>query len=224
MNSPAPRKIVLATRNPGKVTEIRSVLEPLGIELVGLEQVDPAAQIDEPAEDGATFADNARAKAAYYAHATGLWALADDSGLAVDALGGDPGVRSARYAADHVPPGSPRQIIDQANNRKLLSALAHVPPEHRTARFVCHLALSDGKEILLEADGVIEGRIGYEPRGDNGFGYDPLFELPAQGKTTAELASAEKNAISHRGQATRQFASRLGEVLRRRGPTTGEPP
>lgn len=198
--------LLLATGNPAKVREIRAVLAGLPLEVVSLADL-PA--VSEPAETGATFAENARAKALYYARATGRWALADDSGLVVDALGGLPGVHSARYAADEVPPGSPRQAIDAANNRKLLRELAGVSDEWRTARFICHLAMADARGVLLEATGAIEGRIGHRPAGENGFGYDPLFLLDELGKTTAELPSEQKNAISHRGKATRQFALKL---------------
>lgn len=209
-STPTKRTIIVATGNLGKMREFADVLAGLPVELKGLKDI-PA--IPEPEEDGKTFADNARAKAMYYAKATGQWCLADDSGLEVDALGGEPGVYSARYAADQCPPDSPREVIDQANNRKLLAKLAGVPDEQRTARFVCHLALSNGRRILIETFDTIEGRIGYEPRGQNGFGYDPLFNLPELGKTTAQLPSDQKNAISHRGKAARFFASLLRSVL-----------
>ena len=202
--------IVLATGNPGKLREIREVLGELPVEVLGLADLPP---IEEPAEDGDTFAENACAKASYYARATGHWCLADDSGIVVDALDGKPGVHSARYAADECPPGAGRDVVDPANNRKLLRELADVPDQERTARFVCYLALSDGERILLETSGTIEGRIGHQERGANGFGYDPLFRLPDRDVTTAQLAPAEKNAISHRGKATRKFAGMLGELL-----------
>lgn len=197
---------MLATRNPGKLKEIREVLADLPLRVVGLE---PFGDIAEPEENGATFAANARHKALYYARATGQWCLADDSGLVVDALGDLPGVRSARYAHDEVPPDSPRAVIDQANNRKLLRALAPVEDSSRTARFVCHLALAEPGSVLLEACDAVEGRIIHEPRGQNGFGYDPLFFVDGEGCTTAELPSARKNAISHRGKALRKLAQQL---------------
>jgi XTP/dITP diphosphohydrolase len=200
---PSPITLVLASRNQGKIREIKQTLGRLNVRVVGLGEIDPDGAIPEPEETGATFAENARDKAHYYARATGHWALADDSGLVVDALNGAPGMHSARYAADQCPPAAARPVIDQANNRKLLAELANVPDERRTARFVCHLALSDGREVLLEADGVVEGRIGHIPAGDNGFGYDPLFYIPQAGCTTAQLAADAKNAISHRGQAVR---------------------
>jgi len=209
MNCP-PRILVVATGNPGKLREIAAVLADLPVRVMGLDELPP---IDEPAETGATFADNARDKARYYAEATGHWCLADDSGLVVDALDGRPGVHSARYAADDCPPDSPRDLIDAANNRKLLAELADVADERRTARFVCHLAMADDDRVVLEARGVIEGRITRAEAGDNGFGYDPLFFVPATGMTTAQLPPERKNAISHRGQATRQFAERLRQWL-----------
>ena len=210
------RKILVASRNAGKVREIAAVLGPLGVELVALDEADPKGRIAEPPETGETFAANSRDKAEYYARATGLWALADDSGLEVEALSGAPGVRSARYAAGECPPGAGREEIDLANNAKLLRELADVPDERRAARFVCHLSLSDGRRILLEAGGALEGVIARQPSGANGFGYDPLFLVPALGRTTAQLPAEEKNAISHRGLASREFARRLARMLQLR--------
>ncbi len=166
--------------------------------------------IDEPPEIGATFAENARTKALAYARATGQWCLADDSGLVVDALGGAPGVHSARYAADDCPAAA---NLDAANNAKLLAALEGAEDEQRGARFVCHLVLADPDRVLIETFDTIEGRIAHEPRGENGFGYDPLFFVPELGCTTAQLPLEEKNAISHRGKALRQFARLLDELL-----------
>ncbi len=202
--------IVVATRNPGKIREIHAVLADLPVTLRSLE---PFGDLPEPEETGETFADNAALKALYYAQATGHWALADDSGLQVDALGGDPGVRSARYAADRVPPTAGREQIDQANNAKLLNQLRDVPDAQRTGRFVCFIALADPRGVLVEASGTVEGCILHAPRGENGFGYDPLFYIPDLGHTTAELPAERKNAISHRGQALRAFAERLREML-----------
>ena len=191
-------EILLATRNAGKIREIRQMTTTGDWVWHGLE-----AFPDVPAavEDGATFAENARHKALHYAQATGLYTLADDSGLEVDCLGGEPGVHSARYA------GTPRD--DTANNRKLVAALAGVPLERRTARFRCALALARSDELLIETEGVVAGLIIDEPRGDNGFGYDPHFLIPALGRTTAELPPAEKNALSHRGQALRDMLPRM---------------
>jgi XTP/dITP diphosphohydrolase len=207
-----PRRIVLATRNPHKLREMRQTLGELGFEIAGLADVDPQGAIPEPEETGTSFAQNARQKAGYYACATGLWALADDSGLEVDALGGAPGVYSARYAAQECPAGAGRAAIDAANNRRLLRELKDVGEERRTARFVCHLALADGQQVLRETRGVIQGRIAFVQSGQNGFGYDPLFLLPERGCTMAELSSEAKNAISHRGQAVRQMAALLRQM------------
>ena len=201
--------MVLATRNPGKVREIRQVLGGLPLELAALEQ---RPFVPEPAEEGETFADNARHKALYYARALGECCLADDSGLEVDALGGAPGVRSARYAEGDCPAGAARAQVDAANNAKLLAALAAVPPERRTARFVCHVVLADPQGVLLEARDTVEGRIGFAPRGANGFGYDPLFYVPELGCTTAELDPHRKNVLSHRGKALRRLAEMMGNM------------
>ncbi|HOD80359.1 MAG: Non-canonical purine NTP pyrophosphatase [Planctomycetes bacterium ADurb.Bin126] len=202
--------IVLATRNPGKIREIRQVLTGLEVRIAALDEF---GQVPEPAETGDTFAQNACEKAHYYAKATGQWCLADDSGLMVDALDGLPGVQSARYAAGECPPSAPRSVSDAANNRKLLAALADVAEENRTARFVCCLALSDGQRIRIQTFDTVEGRIGHAPRGENGFGYDPLFVVEGKGRTAAELPADEKNAVSHRGKALQHFARLLREIL-----------
>ena len=202
--------MVLASRNPGKLREIRLALGAMPVRLVGLAEF---GQIPEAAETGRTFAENARGKALYYAKATGRWCLAEDSGLVVDALGGAPGVLSARFAAGRGRAGADRDAIDAANNERLLAELADVPDEKRTARFICHLALGDSRRILIETAGEVEGRILRAPRGENGFGYDPLFFLPELGRTTAELSADQKNRISHRGKAVRRFAELLGEFL-----------
>jgi XTP/dITP diphosphohydrolase len=204
--------IVLATRNPGKIREIRQVLADLPVGIVAL---DDDSDIPEPPEEGATFADNAASKALYYARATGQWCLADDSGLEVDALEGRPGVHSARYAAGGREAQGDRAVLDEANNAKLLRELAGLADGDRTARFVCELALSDGEKILIRTRGVVEGRIAQAPEGDNGFGYDPLFFVPALGCTTAQLSPGDKNRISHRGKAARRFAELLREMLER---------
>jgi len=204
------RQIVVATGNPGKVREIGAVLAGLPVQVLALSDLAP---MPEPVEDGATFAANARAKARYYARATGLWCLADDSGLVVDALDGRPGIRSARYAADECAAGADRGAIDAANNARCLRELKGVPDERRTARFVCHLALADSREVLLETSGVIEGCIAHAPAGENGFGYDPLFYVPALGCTTAQLPPERKNEVSHRGQAVREHRRLLRQLL-----------
>lgn len=202
--------ITLGSGNPHKLKEVSAVLSGLGVRVVALPK---NADIPEPHETGLTFAENARQKALYYADIIGGWCLADDSGLVVDAIDGLPGVISARYAADRCAPDAPREVIDRANNEKLLAALASVPEEKRTARFVCHLALAAPGEILLEASGKVEGRIIHTPAGDNGFGYDPLFYVDEKGCTTAQLASDDKNTISHRGCALRSFVKKLRAML-----------
>lgn len=198
------KSLTIATSNPHKVEEIAAVLGPLGIACLPLGRTD----IPEPEEDGATFEENARIKAIAYARALGRTVLADDSGLEVDALGGAPGVHSARYAGI----GATRAERDEANNAKLLAALEGVPDARRAARFVCVLSIArpDGG-IVAEARGHFEGRIGHAPRGANGFGYDPLLVLE-DGRTSAELSSDEKNARSHRGSALRVLVARLGLV------------
>jgi len=204
------RSIVLATHNTAKLREIRQVLRDLEVAVSLLEPDYP----DPPPETGLTFAENARQKAAYCARATGTWSLADDSGLVVDALNGSPGVRSARYALDRCGPRADREQIDRANNTKLLEELKDVPADKRTARFICHLVLSDGDRVLIESSGTVRGRIAFAPTGENGFGYDPVFIPDGYECTMAELPPAQKNAISHRGQAVRRFSRLLRDLLK----------
>jgi XTP/dITP diphosphohydrolase len=196
--------ILLATTNPHKVREVREVLAPLGYDVRSLDSLPHVPE--EPVEDADTFAGNARLKAVAYARETGIACVAEDSGLEVDALGGAPGVYSARYSGA----SGGRDERDRANNEKLLRELAGVPSDRRTARFVCAMCLAapDGR-VLAEVSGTYEGRIADAPRGTNGFGYDPLLYLPDAGKTSAELSPDEKNARSHRGKATRALAERL---------------
>ncbi len=209
-------EILIATGNPSKAREIIAVLshhEPGSPRVpVHWRRLDELPElIPEPAEDADSFEANAALKARYYSRWAGLWTLADDSGLEVDALGGVPGVRSARYA--ELPERAPRTERDAANNRKLVEALRGIPPERRTARFRCALALADGDRILITAEGVIEGRIIDQPRGRNGFGYDPHFIVPELDKTTAELEPEYKNRISHRGRALLALRERLRTLL-----------
>ena len=198
-------EVLLATGNPHKLEEVRAVLEPAGWRVLGLEDLDgpPPA---EPIEDADTFEGNARIKARSYAAAAGRLALADDSGLEVDALDGAPGVRSARFAGVD----GDRATRDGANNRLLVERMTGVEESARTARFVCAMCLAspDG-EIIAETRGCFEGSIVSEPRGSNGFGYDPHLLLPGEGRTSAELSPAEKNARSHRGAATRAMAEAM---------------
>ncbi|NIQ95548.1 MAG: XTP/dITP diphosphatase [Desulfuromonadales bacterium] len=183
-------KLLIATGNKGKLREIRQLLDDSDVEVLGLENF---PDLPEVVEDGETFSANARKKAATVARLTGCLTLADDSGLVVEALGGAPGVRSARYAGE--------DATDADNNRKLLEALAEVPPERRQGAFCCVMALCmpDGGCQLFS--GRLEGIIAATPRGTGGFGYDPLFLIPDYDRSLAELPLETKNRISHRGQA-----------------------
>ena len=197
--------VVVATGNAHKVTEIEAILGPVmeDVTFVALGDLDLPGY-EEPEENGATFYDNALIKAAAAADATGLTAVADDSGLVVDALDGAPGVLSARWAGVH---GD-----DAANNAKLLDQLRDVPAEGRRARFHSCVVLVDNAGPVLAGEGDCEGSVGFEPRGTGGFGYDPLF-LPddAPGKTMAQLTPGEKNAISHRFHALEALAAQLAD-------------
>jgi len=196
--------ILFATTNPHKVRELRGVLEPLGIFVRSLDSLSTVPP--EPAEDEDTFAGNARLKALAYARATGLPCLAEDSGLEVDALDGAPGVHSARYAGAT----GTRDERDRANNAKLLRALAGVPAAERTARFVCAMCLASPEgHVLVESTGTYEGIIAEAPKGNRGFGYDPLLYLPDLDRTSAELTEKEKAERSHRGGAARELAKSL---------------
>jgi len=186
-----PPTLVLATTNRGKAAEFRALL-PDAIPVTSLADLGLPA----PEETGTTFAENARTKAQSAALRSGSVALADDSGLEVDALGGAPGVRSARFG------GEPAD--DARNRRALLDALAAVPSPQRGARFVCALALASPDGLLAEVDGSCEGRIAERPGGRHGFGYDPIFQLP-DGRRMAELAPEEKNRLSHRAVAVRRL-------------------
>ena len=202
------RKILVATGNPGKIVELRAMLEA-DVRWLGLADLPP---MDEIVEDGTTFAENARKKALGYAKVTGLWTLADDSGLLIDALNGAPGVKSARFSGEK-PKDVDRTLIDHRNIEKTLELLKGVPKEKRTARFVCRLCLAIPEKILIETEGTLEGLITDKEIGQNGFGYDPIFFVPARKKTVAQLSSEEKNAISHRGNAIRKLKPPLDELL-----------
>ena len=186
--------IVLATKNKGKVAELAALLQDFHLKVRDLSEF---PRIGDIPETGSTFAENALIKARTVAQATGLIALADDSGLVVDALGGAPGVYSARYAG----PEEPGESQDDRNNRKLLDALASVPDDRRAARFVSVIAAAAPGGQTLTFEGVWEGRVARAPRGENGFGYDPLFIDPESGLTAAEMSRAVKNARSHRAKA-----------------------
>jgi XTP/dITP diphosphohydrolase len=202
-------RLLVATRSRHKVGEIRSILSDVpDLELIDLDQ---AGIAESPAEDELepyeTFEENARSKASYFQRVSGLPTVADDSGMVVDALGGQPGVRSRRFAP--LPAGAGREEQDQANNRHLIDLLADVPPERRTARYVCVAALVEpgGREAVFR--GSVEGVVVDRPKGEGGFGYDPYFVVPELGRTFAEAASEEKHALSHRGKAFRALAAHL---------------
>ena len=181
-------KLLVATTNPGKMKEIAGILDGLPIELVSL---DAYPGLEEPEETGETFAENARLKALYYHQATGLPSVADDSGLEIDALDGAPGVHSARWeGTDYT-----------VKFRRIYELLDARDARDSAARFVCRLALADRGRIVFESEGVIEGRIADEPRGDQGFGYDPIFFYPPLGRTSAEMDRDLKATVSHRGRA-----------------------
>lgn len=195
--------LVLGTANRKKGLELADLFVPLGFEVRTLADFGPLSTV---AENGHTFAENARLKAAGYARALGRWVLADDSGLAVDVLDGAPGVFSARYSG----PGA----TDVANNRRLLEELADVPLERRWARFVCHMALADAEgAIRARSAGACRGRIRFEPRGPHGFGYDPLFEVVEYHRTFAELGPAVKAVLSHRARAAAAIVPALVRLV-----------
>ena len=183
-------KIVFATTNAGKIKEIKEILSDFDVEVVSMKEMNITADIE---ENGATFEENSLIKARAVSKLTGLPALADDSGLEVDYLNGEPGIYSARYLG--------RDTDYDYKNNYIIKKLKDAKDEERSARFVCviSLVLPDGREFVKK--GVMEGRIGYEIKGENGFGYDPIFFLPEYGKTSAEISAEEKNKISHRGKA-----------------------
>ena len=203
------KKILVATTNPGKMAELSAMLDA---EVQWLSLADFAG-IDEIPEDGQTFAGNARRKAIGYAKATGLWTIADDSGLVIDALGGAPGVNSARFSGEKQS-SEDRTLIDHRNIAKVLKFMVDVPIEKRTARFVCSLCLANPQKVLLQTEGLVEGIIAEHPIGESGFGYDPIFFVSGLNKTAAQLSSQEKNSISHRGDAVRKLKPLLAELLR----------
>lgn len=195
------KRIVLATKNKGKIKEMRELLAPMNIEVLSLADFSP---VDDAEENGATFAENAMLKARYYFAHTGTPCLADDSGLEVDALGGRPGVYSARYSGE--------DATDAANNVKVLQEMEGIEKDKRTARFRCAMALV-GEGVELTTDGTCEGALLTEERGQGGFGYDPIFYVPKFDRTLAEMSSEEKNSISHRGAAVRKMADLIAEMM-----------
>ncbi|MBI69827.1 MAG: non-canonical purine NTP pyrophosphatase, RdgB/HAM1 family [Phycisphaerae bacterium] len=198
--------ILLATSNPHKLIEVKAILEPLGFTVIGLDAFEDTYA--EPVEDADTFMGNAELKAKGYAKMTNVRCLADDSGLVVDAIDGRPGIHSARFAGV----GETRDERDEANNQLLLTELAGVPDQDRTARFVCAMCLAEPNgTIVAQSEGTFEGVIAREPSGANGFGYDPLFYVPDAGVTSAEMSSEEKHSRSHRGNALRSIAKHLSQ-------------
>ena len=196
------KRVLIATSNPGKLRGFAGAASTYGIEIASLSDFSSLPAV---VEDGLTFEDNARKKAEQYSqYALGEIVLADDSGLEVDALGGAPGVHSARYAAD-VPRLVENNTDDRANNARLIRELRNVPPEKRTGRFVCVIAAARDGQTLTVFRGTAEGIILDAPRGSNGFGYDPLFYFPPIQKAFAELTPEEKAQFSHRGAAFRKF-------------------
>lgn len=198
------RRIVFATGNAGKLREIKEILGDMELEIVSMKDAGIQADIE---ENGSTYEENALIKAravAAYAETDDI-VMADDSGLEIDYLNCEPGIYSARYLGE--------DTSYQIKNQNLIERLTGVPDEKRTARFVCAIAavLPDGRE--LTSRGIIEGRIGYEEKGNGGFGYDPIFQVPELAKSTAELSEDEKNAVSHRGRALRAMKEELNKVL-----------
>jgi non-canonical purine NTP pyrophosphatase (RdgB/HAM1 family) len=189
-----PSRLLLATTNPNKIREIRTMLDGVPYEIVGL---DDQACVEAPEETGLTFEENARLKALYYSQATGMPAIAEDSGLVVDALDGAPGIESARFAGAATPYSE--------KFKRLYAMLDERGRRGSTARFVCTLALAFEDRIVFEARGSVEGTIASEPRGAHGFGYDPIFFYPPEGRTLGEVGDDVKRAVSHRGAAFRQL-------------------
>lgn len=198
--------IVLATTNAGKVRELAEPLQAFGLEVVGLDAFQGIGDVE---ETGTTFEENALLKARTVADATGYVTVADDSGLEVDALGGSPGIYSARYGNDW--PAEEGEHRDARNNRKLLAALSGLAEAQRTARFVCCMAVCVPRGAQLVVRGTWEGRILEQPQGDNGFGYDPVFFDPLLGRAAATLTREEKCATSHRGRALRQLLAQWAD-------------
>ena len=195
------RRLLVATTNVGKIREIAGILEGVPVQLLTLADF---PGIPEPDETGTTFAENARLKALYYHQATGLPSVADDSGIEIEALDGAPGIHSARWEGTDYAVKFQR-IYEMLRQRNALRS---------PARFVCRLALADAGRVVFEAEGIIEGRIADEPRGDQGFGYDPIFFYPPLGRTTAELERDLKATVSHRGRAFEQLRRHLLNVAR----------
>lgn len=195
-------KVVLASQNPHKLEEISKITEKFGFELVLQSELGIHIDVE---ETGTTFEENSLLKAETVMKATGLPALADDSGIAVDALNGEPGIYSARYGFDE-------SLDDKGRLELLLKNTEHVPDGHRQAQFVCVISFVTPQGQVIQARGEIHGELIRQPIGDNGFGYDPIFYYPPLGKTTAQLSPEEKNAVSHRGNALKLFYEKMKEA------------
>ena len=193
-------KVVVATKNKGKLKEIKQILAPMGFNVISMEEANIDMDID---ETGDSFEENAMLKASAVHKLTGAIVIADDSGLETDALNGAPGIYSARYSGANA--------SDDKNNEKLLIQLKDIPDEKRTARFVCAIAVVFDENRKFTVKGTVDGIINRAPAGENGFGYDPLFYIPQYGKTMAQLSSEEKNKISHRGKALEKMVVKLKE-------------
>lgn len=194
------KRIIFATGNEGKMKEIREILAELPVEVLSMKEAGIQADI---VEDGKTFEENAVIKAKAIAELSGEIVMADDSGLEIDYLNGEPGIYSARYMGE--------DTSYRNKNNHLIQRLEGVPEEKRTARFVCAIAAAFPDKTVWTTEGVVEGIIGYEEKGENGFGYDPIFYLPEYQCTTAQLTEEKKNEISHRGKALRKMAEKLKE-------------
>lgn len=195
-------EFVLGSRNPGKAREISALLDPIGIDIRSLKEF---PDVPDVVEDGASFAENAAKKASETAIALNRWVIAEDSGLAVDALGGAPGIFSARFSGENA--------TDERNNQKLLAELSDIPPEKRGAKYVCHVAVSDPSgQVQLSVERECRGRITTEPRGTNGFGYDPYFLIPEYHQTFGELSPLVKKVLSHRARAMRNLMGSLRKI------------
>jgi XTP/dITP diphosphohydrolase len=202
------QQIVISTTNPGKIAEIRATIGEI-VQWLNLADFPGMSPVE---ETGDTFAENARIKALGYAGQTGKWAIADDSGLVIDALGGAPGVKSARFSGAKSPAEN-GSLIDHRNIAKVLKLLQDIPIEQRTAKFLCCLCLASPEKVLIQTQGSLHGMIIDKEIGENGFGYDPVFFVPSLNKTVAQMTADEKNAISHRGNAIRKLKPLLLEIL-----------
>ena len=202
------RKILIASGNAGKVAELSAMLD-CDAAWMCLSDFNGIKEVE---EDGESFAENSRKKALGYAKQAGIWTIADDSGLMIDALGGEPGIMSARFSGEKEA-NEQRGLLDHRNMAKVLRLLEGVDAEKRSARFVCHLTLASPDEILLETEGTLEGVITEKEYGENGFGYDPIFFVPKLNKTVAQMTSGEKNLISHRANAIVKLKPLLDKLL-----------